>query len=745
MAKTPKTINTEYTAEQDAALNRLVGDESSLPVEDDTPAYQVVGDSKIPVGKGVGKLWKQRRDDAMKNNEETFDAWHEGEDYYKNSQDSNRTYTGGGQVAGARAARQKINDYLTERENLVFSNVSAIVPALYAKAPEITVTCRSKDPEYIKFAEMCEELANAIMQKKVAPGINLKPKVKKGIVSTCLTNEAWILVGYTRKEQSSEKAMMDLQELADQYEKEKDSKKIKELEGKLQSLEAAIDILTPAGPTARLLRGYQVLFDPEVHDDDVMDANWIMYYDYVPCAALNARFAKKDKNDNWKTIYAPTHSLAQQGDESSLADTINNFKLFAHDVQDEAADDREEWLLNSTDFTKVWYVFDKTTRRVLLFHDKNWTWPIWVWDDPLHLDTFYPLHRLHFHTQPDSVRGKGEVSYYLDQVDTIAEINDAEARARQWIKRNPIYDTNIIKDEKELQKWLKGDANVALGVSIPEGRKFDEIMGTPTPDVVKFRALFDENAKNARLQAIDRIASVSDVLRGAQFKTNTTNKAIDTYNSIQNQRLDERIDAIEDWIGDIAWSILQLCVQYMDVQAVTELIGPDRAALWPQQPMPVEQFRQAFTCTITGGSTVKPTSKAKKEMAVELMQVLGQFAQAAPGPVLKLSLRIASQAFDEVVMNDQDWMELDQAIFAAQANANATGQAPGAETGQPAQQQQGGAPANGGGAPAPNPAELKQLLAQLPPQAKQAVLGAIQQGVPAQQALQEVMQQMPKQ
>lgn len=700
------------------------GVQTAKPVASDEPVYRILGDSKVVVSKSTGKMWQKRKDTSAKTMKDIMDAWDEAISYFLNTPDNNRNGEGdGGITAGSRWARDKINNVLTERENIVYANVSAIVPTLYAKAPEITIDTKSEDPAQQEYAELCEELLNKLLNKKSYPGINIKPKVKKGIVATCLTNEAWIEVGYTEKEIASEAALAELDKLSTQFAKAKSPKELKEIEGKIQAMEAKVDVLLPSGPYAKLIRGHQVLIDPETRDDDCMDASWIMYYDFIPTAFLQAQFGQKDDSGNWVMVYEPTHKLNATGDERGLDSTVNNFKLFAENTDQTVVDRREGGLTASDDYTKIWKIYDKTTRRILMFHDKDWSWPIWVWDDTNNLDSFYPLSRLQFHTQPDSVRGKGEVSYYLDQIDGLNEINDAEARARQWIKRNVIYNTNYIKDANEIAKYLKGDSSGAMGMAVPEGVKLDDVMMSPTPDVLKFRALFDDAARASRLSAIDRVSSTNDVLRGAQFKTNTTNKAIDTYSSVQNTRLDERIDAIEEWIGDIAWKLLQLCVPRMPTNDVVAIIGPERGSKWIN--MPVDAFRTNFVATITGGSTVKPTSKAKKEEAMELGQVLGQFVNAAPGPVLKKMMQVFSRAFDEMVMTDRDWQELDQAIFSAQQQGNSTGQTAG---GPP----QDGAPQQGGG-------NMEQILAQLPPEAQQAVQGAIQKGVPPEAAIQEVM------
>ena len=78
---------------------------------------------------------------------------------------------------------------------------------------------------------------------------------------------------------------------------------------------------------------------------------------------------------------------------------------------------------------------------------------------------------------------------------------------------------------------------------------------------MNFIQLFD---KQPILEAIDRVSSVQPVMRGVEFKTNTTNQAINQYNSVQQTRTDEKIDAVEDFIGQIAWALAQMCLQFMD-------------------------------------------------------------------------------------------------------------------------------------------------------------------------------------
>jgi hypothetical protein len=122
--------------------------------------------------------------------------------------------------------------------------------------------------------------------------------------------------------------------------------------------------------------------------------------------------------------------------------------------------------------------------------------------------------------------------------------------------------------------------------------------------------LFD---KKDLYQSVDRIASTNEVERGGEFKTNTTNRAIDYYSTMGNMRMDMRLDAIEDALGDVGWKLAQLCLKFMDAQTVGQIIGIDVSEFW----RPLDHLRDfsMFSVQVVGGSTQKLTSQQKKQEA----------------------------------------------------------------------------------------------------------------------------------
>src|SRR5690606_32671277 len=98
----------------------------------------------------------------------------------------------------------------------------------YAKNPDVNVT--AEDDRHKPLARTVERLLRTLANLNSAPGLAMKPKVKQAIIHGHVTNIAWLQVGYTRREVSSDQAMNDLIKISEQYATEKDAKKIKELE-----------------------------------------------------------------------------------------------------------------------------------------------------------------------------------------------------------------------------------------------------------------------------------------------------------------------------------------------------------------------------------------------------------------------------------------------------------------------------------------------------------------------------------
>lgn len=725
MADQLEEITDSIPESVEANIDRSVGGTGKKKSRKKTaPSYQVIGESKIPVSLAQGKLWKARLAQAQTATSSAAESWEQAIDYYNNDQLKHRIARDG--ASGNLQGNQRLNNNITETENVVFANTTTMVPALYARNPKAEFTTQNEANKPL--ATILERLVNVIGGRKVTPGINLKPKAKRCVITSLLTNRSWVEINWITKQDSSEQALADLEGLAKELSKVKTPQQIQEVEGKIFQLEQAVDILQPSGPTLKVRKPTDVAVDPNSDELDASDANWIMVRDFIPTSFILAKYATK-KGSEYKSIYKPTHVMKAKiaEDTDPEKDDSDAFSVYDSDSKASNFGFEDDETFERSKMTEVRFVYDKVTRRVLMYNAKDWTWPIWVWDDPLQLDTFFPLLPLFFLDGPSGPLTKGEVSYYLDQQDAINEIVDEERRARKWVRRNIFYNKNLITDQSDVEAVLNGDDGTARGLNIPIDMTLRDVIGSIPPPSMQYRELFD---KQSKYDAIDRISSVGSVLRGEQFKTNTNKQNAGVTTEAQSMRVDEKSDQIEDWIGQIYWGLAQMCLQFMDEETVVSMVGEEARGVW--QNMTPQEIRSGFAVTVVGGSTKKPTSAAKKEEALELGQVLGQFANATPMAVI-IMLQVMQEAFDEVVIKEEDWQKIIESVEQQQA---------GPQQGDPSAPQQDASQGNEGQGSTIPPEQLEEILAQMPEQAKQLVVEAIQNGTPPEVAIEAAMQQL---
>lgn len=666
----PPVPNSGVEQNVDESIRQVGGDMPMMPAPPKRQEiYKLDPVTKVPVSRYEGSVWKGRRNAGRKAIQQVAEGWEEAEYYYDNAQQNHRLQTGGDR-AGNRNKGKDRRDSFSMTENIVYATVNAVIPNVYAKNPSIEVTMTNPAMEPIGVA--LEHLGNRLSEMRSAPGINLKSKMRKCILRTEVTNEAWVLIGWTPREDSADGAREDIARIGKALEQAKDEVEIERLEGELLALEETIDLLDPPGPFVKTLRSVDVLVDGASMEDDFSDANWIMVCVMESTKYLNARYRVKDKDNNYISAYQATHvvdAVAASANVQAAQEQIDNFKLF-DSTRDQPSSygygDRQSF--ERAKRTAVWYCYDKVKRRFYMYSDKDFTWPIWCFDDPYHFPDFFPLERLQWHPSPTAPRTRGEVSQYLDQQDEINTIVDELNRARVGTRDKTLFNSRVLST-KMVEDILRNPNKKEIGIPVPEGHKLaDHIMPPPMPSL-EYQHLWD---KTSAKSAVNMLSGLGEAMRSEQFKTNTTNQAIEAYTSIANTRLDEKRDAVEDFIGAIMWKVLYLCMQFMEPEQFHEITG-NRFQQIPWKKMPYTDIRHVIQCRVEGGSTQKPTSAAKKGEALQMGQILGQFGASNP-VVLLIIVKMFQRAFDGFTITTEDWDMLMQSIQGAMQAQNAEAQ-----------------------------------------------------------------------
>jgi hypothetical protein len=688
------------------------------------PLYQVFEGSRIVVGSAVGKTWKKRLDAAMKAYEEVVNIWDETISYYSNNQTK---------VQNTPRGLFKRGD---TTENLVFSNLNVMLPAVYSKDPDIT--CSTDDESDKPFCDALAGLLNTLFRRR--DKLVAKPKIKRAAAFGLLTNCGVLKLTFTKKDDSREMAVAQMQQITDAMKKAKTDKEVEDLYGQLGALEENMETLEPSGPKLATLIPKNIIIDPYSEMPDGSDAMWMIERVYMPTAGLVARFTQKAKgsgsdangNEERSLIYKSTHK-ARFTDGGNRDDGIGLvLDAVSTDIKQTADVDDDRAAYISTYYTECYYVWDKATRRVYLFHKDDWQWPLWVWDDPYGCTRFFPYFIIGFTFSPGGMVSVGETAYYLDQQDEINDINRQVSRIRRTIYDYWFYNADQI-DSHEAEKFIeairgeKQSQKHALGVKIGDN-KIKDLFGTVHPPSMDYEKLFD---KKSIVDTINRITNTNDALRGVQFHTNTNVASVESYQESLRLSVGSKVDVIEDVVADIALMLAEMCVQFYTRDEVAGLVGPKMAEAWEQ--MSVDEFNATYNLTIVAGSMEKPNSVFKKKEAVQIAQAVGQFARAAPGATWTVMLRVLEQAFTEVVIKPEDW-EMIRAEIGASLNKGVSAGA-GVD---------GGAGQPGGQQGQPNPQDLRQQAMNLPPQIKAEVVQMYQRKVPPQQIAQFIQQAVAK-
>jgi hypothetical protein len=581
------------------------------------PLYQIYEGSKIVVSKQVGKYWKNVYDGALTAYTQTRLVWEEVYRYYNHNQ-SKANYTPRGVFHRGDST-----------ENIIFSNLNIMLPAIYSRNPDIT--CSTTDKRDEPFVQCLQTVLNVIFHKKNM--LNAKGKVKKSAGVALLTNFGVLKIDWTKKNDSVEQAYSEIQRISDELITAKNQGRVEDLYGQLASLEASMEVLKPGGPSMSTVMPHNLIIDPFAEEADGSDAKWMCEKIWFPTAGLKARFTYKEATGEddaldapRKLIYKPTHkAMFGEGSGGQRDDGLGMvLRSLSGDTADQplSFEDPERRAYIDQYFTECALLWDKQMKRVYLFHSEDWTWPLWVWDDPIGTLRFFPYFIISYIMSTGGTVSVGESAYYLDQQDELNDINRQLARIRRSVFDNFYYNSDAItSDEAEsFVKSLRGETQGAkklLGVRAGEGKIQDCIQAFAPPSL-QFAQLFN---KPAILESINRITNTSDALRGVQFKTNTNVASVQSYQESMRLSVGAKVDVIEDTVADVAQSLAEMCIQNLAQEDVAALVGDEMAQAWV--PMTVAEFNQRISIEIVAGSMEKPNSVFKKKEAVEVSQAVG--------------------------------------------------------------------------------------------------------------------------
>lgn len=632
MARTPNVIAEEIIGDD---ITEDVAEEPFLPV----------GEMSIPVPKKFGKLWQKKVEDALKAYEAEHLIWDKVMELYRACGDEGSKLENGEEY--------KFRLTSDADENIIRNNIRTMMRTVYMKNPHIEFTDMDSTSQ---LGDCLEYIIQFLMNKQTYPGMNIKPKARRWFLHGQLTNWGILRIEFQPKEGSQEEGVNKLLELEKKLENAKSHKEINEIYAKLEIIHEEVPLLDRKGMHLYNVLPQCLIVDPLCSQYDLSDANWVAEWFDLDRDYMRQKYYKKNDEGRWVMRSNPEKEERElQEEQREVKDTVID-TVMSH----ETSELRE---VKRSNAVRCYYVYDKVLRRIYLFNSEDWSYPLWVADDDLGLSRFFRHFLLSFGEPIESLIQPGEVSFYVGQQNEINRINRKAKQIRDSIFGAILYNSKNV-DKNEVQKLINHLRNPqetkAFGVSIDPERKVSDVLEVLAPPAFQHKEVFDTAALRS---AIDRVSATSEVDRGGQFKTNTTNEAIAYYQQQKEQVATTLVDAMEDAFEALGWSMAEILVSKYSKEEITELVGQVHSQYF--EPMTVADFNRRYRMVIAAGSIEKPSSEYKKQEAIKVAQALGQIGQGAPITAMKLIVRMFKEAFSTFLVKKEDWESL-----AAEGQAN---------------------------------------------------------------------------
>lgn len=588
------------------------------------PLYKMVANNKIAVSKKEGTLWYQRLQFAKKQMDKLSEEW----------ELNVQTYMGCQKPRGDNEYKSlRLNEREYDYENLVWTNTNAINRETIMKLPHIELTAKDQVSE--NYVLPFEDAINRYLGQIGNNGVNMKEKLKKVDIGAQLTNRGIIRLDWNDTI-DGEAVKSEINEIETQLaEPGLKLETVKSLEGKLFALNEKLEESGMSGLQLTLVDPRNLYIDPNAQLETGLDADWMIERRTELKSVIEAKYGTQEG-----TVYA--------GEKSDIG--TDEDKAYDYVVGE---DERSEMERNKDCQTvTTYYVWDKLKKRVYLYEEGRWDYPLWVWEDPYGLIQFFPYFVLSYNLDPYSNNGLAECSYYLPIQNQINDINSKLKQARDRAFNVTVVDESARIEDKDLQNFTNGKSGY-IKIRVPEGKKLGEVLApAPTPGLEQ--PLMDKSGLYAVMQ---KMSSSDPTMRGEEYKTNTTNMAIQQYGGAKKVIIGVRIDNIIAFYIRIAKEVLKLMIERFRIDDWAKLISEEEATQVIQNPINYEDLKLQWV----GDDTVEPTSAMKKQEAVQLAQIMGQFAGATPAITIVM-LKLMSRAFNEIVITPQDWQMIFEGI-----------------------------------------------------------------------------------
>lgn len=570
-------------------------------------------------------------------------------------------------------------DFYEHRANLIHGTITAVLPNVYARNPEISVTPNYSAQALKLFCKTIETVTNRALERA-----KLKKRAKSTVRAALTSSFGIVKVMYQRDMQTDphiqsrmndtqdnilalEKLIMDVED--PQQRGDMEAKKA-ELQQLMQSLQEQVEVVAAEGLVIDRVLTDNLLIDPSVCEfSEYPDADWLCQI--IPMKKSAAEALYKIKLDKAKGY-----------EDTMTGKPRKDGRLASGDKSD---DDKQIAIL------EIW---DKTTQRVYTMAEGCDYWLRDPFSPKRVGERWYPFFLLPY----QEVDGQFIAPSLVDLTEKLQdEHNQARDRYNQhrdlclpgWIAGGDI-------SEKSITRYKDSEIG-EITIIDTEGKPLTQVI-QPRQHPAIDPAVYDTTQVRYDWE---QVTGLQDAARSSVVKPKTATEAAIMQQSLSG-RVSEFRDSIEDWLQEISQYAAQILLMEMTEPQIERVMGPhqkvekevdgitvqtiEKAFDWPQ--LTRDQIFEMVEMRVRAGTTGAPDKLDQQESWTKVLpiiqglvqQIIQYRAQGIDTTPLEALMRETIARFDERLEVEQFLPPKN--MMASQPPAAMPGQAPGQAQGQ---------------------------------------------------------------
>lgn len=566
------------------------------PTNTDTPAEHAGEDPAV-------RTWLQRLKSAYREDERQIKAikrW--------------RAYTAG--RPDGEDVEEEIREQGVVRANLIYATFQALMPHIYARNPEISISpSEAVDESHYEMLKGFCRTAEIVVNKELSGEADqLKRMGKRSVRSSMTTSLGWVKLSYQRDYTTDPQILGRIEDVQDNIARIRglmhsqqgaeisgDDREAEadELQRQLDALQQQAEVVVAEGLVLDRVKTEDIRVDPDLEElEDYRRAKWIAHGIWMSVDEARDKFGISAEEMQRVSVYS-RREIDDEDSEPAAAGSVTG---------------PSETQQKARMFVRVWEIWHKVSQTVYTVIQGLPRWAREPFQPVRQSARWYPFFAIIF----NPIDGR---RWPLSDVELLEALADEYNQTRTDFRehRARVVPARIGKKSS----FTEADARK---ISNPDTQEFILVDG-PEDDheplensiaVVPYSPIDPALYDTTHIQRdMDMISGLPDAHRGQLQKPKTATEAEFLREGLAS-RTDERLEVIEDWIRDVAQAALEMLLQELTLPQVQRMAGP--AAVWPT--LSREDIFDLVDVEVRPGSSGKPNKRAERENWIQFMPLI---------------------------------------------------------------------------------------------------------------------------